>query len=682
MSLNKHIMNNPLLQKWNTPFNTAPFSRIENEHFLPAIKQGIEDANKEIAQIKASEVKNFESVIEALEKVGHQLDLNSSIFFNLHSAESDDELRDLAHEISPLLTQYGNDIMLDDELFSMIKEVYDSIDKDELSKEQNMLLEKTYKGFVRNGALLTGSDKEKLRDIDQKLSKVKLDFGNHVLEETQKYFKHIEDESLLKGLPKIAIDTARDEAKQRKLEGWVFTLDFPSYSAVLKYADDRELRKELYLAFNSKASKGDELDNKEIILSIAKLRHQRAVLLGYKSHAHFVLEERMAKSANKVNSFLDQLFEKALPVAKDELKRLEDYARSLGFKETLQAFDSAYYSEKLKQSLFNIDDEALKPYFSLEKVIEGSFNVANQLYGLSFKERSDIDVYHKDVKVYEVSDENGDLVAIYYADFFPRKGKRAGAWMTSFQDQYLENSVDHRPHISIVCNFNKATEDAPSLLTFNEVTTLFHEFGHALHGMLSKTHYRSLSGTHVYWDFVELPSQVLENWCYEKECLDQFALHYQNGERIPSDLIDGIKKSANFMEATATLRQLSFGYLDMAWHGDENIESVSNGLQLEDKATSPTRLLEKVPGTTISPQFSHIFAGGYSSGYYSYKWSEVLDADAFAYFKEKGIFDKEVADKFKVILQSGGTVDPEELYREFRGRDAEVDALLKRAGIA
>lgn len=682
MPLNKQNMNNPLLQVWNTPFNTAPFSIIKNEHFLPAIEASIENAKEEIALLKQQNEHNFNSIIVGLEKVGSQLDIISSIFFNLHSAESDDELRDLAHKISPVLTQYGNDIMLDEDLFILIKEVYDTTDKKTLSAEQNMLLEKSYKSFVRNGALLKGSDKDKLREIDQELSMIKLDFGNHVLEETQKYYKLIEDEALLSGLPKIAIDSAKDEAAERKLAGWVFTLDFPSYSAVLKYADDRAFRKEMYLAFNSKASKGDELDNKEIVLNIAKLRNKRAQLLGYKSHAHFVLEERMAKSADKVKAFLNTLLEKALPVAKTEMKTLEEYARKMGFNEKLQAYDSAYYSEKLKQSLFNIDDEALKPYFSLERVINGAFDVANLLYGLKFKERADIDVYHPEVTAYEVSDEDGNLIAVYYEDYFPRKGKRAGAWMTSFQDQYQEGAIDNRPHISIVCNFNKPTKDAPSLLTFNEVTTLFHEFGHALHGMLSKTQYKSLSGTHVYWDFVELPSQVMENWCFEKECLDRFALHYQNDNSIPEELIEGIKKSANFMEATATLRQLSFGFLDMAWHADAAIDEISDGVELEEKATRATRLLEKVEGTNISSQFSHIFAGGYSSGYYSYKWSEVLDADAFDYFKEKGIFNKDVASKFRKLLQSGGTVDPDQLYKEFRGREAKVDALLKRAGIA
>lgn len=675
-------MNNPLLESWNTPFNTAPFSKIKNSDFLPAIKSGIKEAKEEIEAIKKIDNPSFENTLVALDRTGEQLDLVSGIFFNLYSAESDEELRDLAQEISPLMTNYGNDVMLDKGLFEKVKEVFDSCDQSTLTEAGKMLLSKSYKGFVRNGALLNEEEKEKLRDLDQELSKLKLDFGNHVLKETQLFEKTVTDSSLLKGLTQNAIDAAKIEAEQRDIEGWVFTLDFPSYQAVLKYADDRDFRKEMHLAFNSKAFKGDELDNKEIVLKIAKARNRRAQLLGYKSHANFVLEERMAKSPENVKDFLNKLYKKALPVAKKEMKELENYARELGFKDELQNYDVAYYSEKLKQSLYNIDDEALKPYFSLDKVIEGAFTTANLLYGITFIEREDIDKYHKDVKTYEVKDKDGKHLAVFYADYFPRKGKRAGAWMTSFQDQYELKGKDHRPHISIVCNFNKPTADKPSLLTFNEVTTLFHEFGHALHGILSKTAYKSLSGTHVYWDFVELPSQVMENWCFEKESLDKFAQHYENGDFIPEELIEGIKKSSNFMEATATLRQLSFGFLDMAWHGDENIENITDGVALEEKAIDSMRVLAKIEGTNTSSQFSHIFAGGYSSGYYSYKWSEVLDADAFEYFKEKGIYDKEVAQLFHRLLSSGGTVEPDKLYKEFRGRDANVDALLKRAGIA
>jgi peptidyl-dipeptidase Dcp len=675
-------MQNSLLVEWSTPFNTAPFSKFSIIDFLPAINQCIKEAKSEIEAIKKEKQPSFLTTIVALDSSGAQLDKISAVFFNLHSAESNDELRDLAQEISPLLTKYGNDIMLDEVLFSQVKRVFDETNKDILSDEEKMLLSKTYKSFVRNGALLNEDDKSKLRDIDQELSKIKLEFGNHILEETQVYEKHIIDENLLSGLPENAIISAKEEAKSRDKDGWIFTLDFPSYQAIMKYADNRELRKELFLAFNSKAFKGDSLDNKEIVLSIAKLRLKRAKLLGYTSHADFVLEERMAKSPIKVKDFLAQLYVKALPVAQKELKDLLRYAESLGFKGEFQTYDASYYSEKLKQSLFSIDDEVLKPYFSLEKVIDGAFNTAKLLYGITFNERTDIDKYHEEVRTYEVLDKNGKHLAVFYADYFPRKGKRAGAWMTSFQDQFKLEGKDHRPHISIVCNFNKASGDQPSLLTFNEVTTLFHEFGHALHGMLSNTTYKSLSGTNVYWDFVELPSQVMENWCFEKESLDLFAKHYKSNELIPAQLIEGIKKSANFMEATATLRQISFGLLDMAWHSDPSLETLQDGVKLEENATKNSRLLPKIEGTNTSCQFSHIFAGGYSSGYYSYKWSEVLDADAFEFFKEKGIYNQEVANRFYTLLSSGGTLEPAVLYQNFRGREASVDALLKRAGIA
>ena len=675
-------MSNPLLEKWNTPFETPPFSTIENKHFLPAINQGIEDAKKEIEEIKSnSEIPDLKNTIEPLEASGRILDRVSSIFFNLHSAESDDELRNLAQKISPLLTQHGNDILLDEELFKKVKYVHDHVGLKTLTPEQQMLVDKSYKGFVRNGALLNKADKIKLREIDESLSKIKLDFGNHVLAETQRYEKHVTDETILTGLPEYAKTAAAEEAKNSEKPGWIFTLDYPSYAPLLKYAENRELRKALYLAFNSKAFKGDELDNKEIVLQIARLRNRRAKLLGYASHADFTLEERMAKTPKKVKGFLSDLLEKAKPIAKEEMERLTDFAQKQGADFKLQGYDSSFYSEKLKQSLFNIDDEALKPYFKLENVLEGAFETAGLLYGITFTERFDIDKYHDEVKTFEVKDKEGKHLAVFYADFFPRPGKRAGAWMTSFSNQYVSDGKDHRPQISIVCNFNRSSKTTPSLLTFNEVTTLFHEFGHALHGMLSRTNYASLSGTHVYWDFVELPSQIMENWCFEKESLDRFARHYETGELIPQELIEGIKNSANFMEATATMRQLSFGLLDMAWHAEKNENAFKEVVELEEKATATTRLLPKIEGTNISCQFSHIFQGGYSSGYYSYKWAEVLDADAFEYFKENGIYNPEVAAKFQKLLESGGTIEPMELYKQFRGKEPDAGALLKRAGI-
>lgn len=675
-------MSNPLLSEWKTPFSTPPFSTIENKHFLPAINKSIAASKKEIEAIKANKTEaSFENTIEALEASGRLLGNVSSIFFNLHSAESDEELQNLAQEISPLLTQHGNDILLDEILFEKVKYVHDHTNPKDLSNEQQMLLVKTYKGFARNGALINNTDKKKLRDIDEKSSQIKLEFGNHVLAETQRYEKQIIDKQLLAGIPKYALSAAAEVAQKKKKEGWVFTLDFPSYSAVMKYAENRELRKEIYTAFNSKAFKNDDLNNQKIVLEIARLRNQRAKLLGYPSHANFILEERMAKSPEKVITFLSDLLEKAKPVAELEMQRLKDFAIKEGADFEIQAYDTSYYSEKLKQSLFNVDDEVLKPYFKLENVLEGAFETANLLYGITFTERFDIEKYHDEVKTFEVKDKHNDHLAVFYADFFPRSGKRGGAWMTSYNDQYVSNGKDHRPQISIVCNFNRPTKTAPSLLTFNEVTTLFHEFGHALHGMLSQTHYASLSGTHVYWDFVELPSQIMENWCFEKESLDRFAKHYETGELIPAELIEGIKNSANFMEASATMRQLSFGLLDMAWHAEENDSNFKEVTEIEEMAISSTRLLPKIEGTNVSCQFSHIFPGGYSSGYYSYKWAEVLDADAFEYFKEKGIFDPDVAKKFQKLLESGGTIEPMNLYKQFRGKEPNAKALLKRAGI-
>ena len=675
-------MSNPLLSEWKTPFNTPPFSTIKNNHFLSAINKSIVASKKEVEAIKANKNEpSFKNTIEALEESGKQLSRVSSIFFNLHSAESNEELRNLAQEISPLLTQHGNDILLDDILFEKVKYVHDHTQLEKLSGEQQMLLDKTYKGFVRNGALLNNIDKKKLREIDNKLSKIKLDFGNHVLAETQQYEKHIADKQLLEGIPEYALTAAADEAQKKNKEGWIFTLDFPSYSTVIKYAENRELRKEIYTAFNSKAFKGDELDNRKIVVDIARLRNLRAKLLGYQSHAKFILAERMAKSPEKVKSFLRDLLEKAKPVAEIEMQRLKDFAVSEGADFKLQSYDTSFYSEKLKQSLFKVDDELLKPYFKLENVLEGAFETAHLLYGITFKERFDIDKYHEEVKTFEVKDKDGKNLAVFYADFFPRSGKRGGAWMTSFSDQYVFEGKDHRPQISIVCNFNRPTKTTPSLLTFNEVTTLFHEFGHALHGMLSRTQYASLSGTHVYWDFVELPSQIMENWCFEKENLDRFAKHYKTGKLIPVELIEGIKNSANFMEASATMRQLSFGLLDMAWHAEEDENKFKEVTELEEKAINSTRLLPKIEGTNVSCQFSHIFQGGYSSGYYSYKWAEVLDADAFEYFKELGIFNVDVAGKFQKLLESGGTVEPMELYKQFRGDEPDAKALLRRAGI-
>ncbi len=670
---------NPLVEN----FDLAPFSKIKNEHFKPAFLKAMEDARAEIDAITSSTAApTFENTIEALEFSGQQLDRISSVFFNLNSAETNEEIQQIAQEISPLLSEFGNDITLNEALFKRIKTVYEQRDDLDLTVEQRTLLEKRYKSFSRNGANLSEDKKKRLREIDAEASKLKLKFGENLLAETNKYQKHITNEADLDGLPDGAKEAAAQLAKSKgKEEGWMLTLDYPSYIPFMKYAKNRTLRKELSLAFGSKGFHGNELDNKENVLKIAKLRHERANLLGYTTHAHFVLEERMAETPEKVHSFLNELLEKAKPAAVREFKQLEDFAKKEDAIDRLEKWDGSYYSEKLKQKLFSLDDEQLKPYFKLENVIDGVFQVAEKLFGLQFEEVSDIDKYHQEVKTYKVYDTDKNFISVFYADFHPRAGKRGGAWMTSFKPQYIRDGQNVRPHISNVCNFTPSTPSKPSLLTFNEVTTLFHEFGHGLHGMLANTTYPSLSGTSVFWDFVELPSQVMENWCYEKEALKLFAKHYETGEVIPMELVQKIKDSATFQEGMQTLRQLSFGLLDMAWHGTDPTE-ITNVKEYEDKAFADTNLYPETPETCMSTAFAHIFQGGYSSGYYSYKWAEVLDADAFAYFKQEGIFNKEVATKFKEhVLSKGGTENPMVLYKRFRGAEPKVEALLERAGL-
>ncbi|WP_425235922.1 M3 family metallopeptidase [Ulvibacterium sp.] len=669
---------NPLL----SPFDTAPFSKIKDEHFKPAFLEAMEAARKEIDAITGNpNDPTFENTIEALEFTGQHLDRISSLFFNLNSAETNPEIQRIAQEISPLLSEFSNDVTLNEELFKRVKSIYGEKNALNLSTEQQTLLEKKYKSFSRNGANLPENKKKRLREIDSELAKLKLQFGENVLAETNKYELHLTTESDLDGLPEGEKEAAAQLAKSKDKEGWLVTLDYPSYIPFMKYAKNRELRKKLTLAFGSKGFHKDELDNQANVLKITKLRHERANLLGYETHAHFVLEERMAETPKKVHAFLNELLEKAKPAAKREFKQLEDFAKELDTIDRLQKWDGSYYSEKLKQKLFNLDDEKLKPYFKLENVITGVFKVAEKLFGLRFEEVFDVDTYHEEVKTYKVFDLGNNFISLFYADFHPRKGKRGGAWMTSYKSQYKRNGENVRPHVSNVCNFTRSTPSKPSLLTFTEVTTLFHEFGHGLHGMLANTTYPSLSGTSVYWDFVELPSQVMENWCYEKEALELFATHYESGEVIPMELVEKIKDSATFQEGMATLRQLSFGLLDMAWHGGDP-SNITDIKVHETKAFTGTQLYPDTPETCMSTAFSHIFQGGYSSGYYSYKWAEVLDADAFALFKEKGIFDKEVARKFKEnILSKGGTEKPMILYKRFRGSEPRIEALLERAGL-
>ena len=678
-----------LTHHFNTKYNTAPFSKIKNEDFLPAFQKGIELAKAEIDTIIRNPIKpTFENTIEALAFSGDVLDRISSIFFNLNSAETSDEMQKIAQEVSPLLSEFGNDIRLNPDLFARVKTVYEQREKLNLNPEQTTLLDKKYKSFSRNGANLPEDKKNQLREIDKELSKLSLQFGENVLAETHAFELHITDENDLAGLPEGTREAARSLAKSQEKEGWIFTLDHPSYIPFVTYADNRELRKKMAIVFGARAFQNNEFDNQKIVLKIAKLRFDRAQVLGYKTHSHFVLEERMAETPEKVISFSNDLLAKAKPAAQKEFAQLSAFAKELDGIEQLEKWDGAYYSEKLKQQLFSLDDEILKPYFQLEKVLDGAFTVAQKLYGITFEEIFEVDKYHEDVKTYEVKDEDNQLVAVFYADFFPRKGKRNGAWMTSFKSQYIKKAclpdrqgINERPHISNVCNFTKPTETKPSLLTFNEVTTLFHEFGHALHGMLANTTYPSLSGTSVYWDFVELPSQIMENWCYEPEALALFAYHYETGEMIPMELVHKIKESASFQEGIATMRQLSFGLLDMGWHGQDP-SNITDIKAFETEQFADTQLYPDVKENAMSTAFSHIFQGGYSSGYYSYKWAEVLDADAFEYFQEKGIFNKEVATKFKEnVLSKGGTEHPMILYKRFRGQEPKPEALLRRAGL-
>ncbi|CAA7194016.1 M3 family metallopeptidase [Chryseobacterium potabilaquae] len=670
---------NILTENFNTPYHSAPFNIIKNEDFLPAFKELIKKSEEEIESIvNNSEAPTFENVIEILAYSGEQLDMVSHIFFNLNSAETNDELQQIAQEVSPILTEYSSKISQNEALFNKIKKVYDEKEKYNYNEEQQMLLNETYKGFVRSGALLNEKDKETLKKISMDLSVKSLQFGQNVLASTNAYFKHITHKDDLAGIPNAILEQYAEEAKERNLEGWVVTLQYPSYIPFMTYAENRELRKEMALANGKKSFSGDEFDNQNLIKELLQLKQQKAALLGYKDYAHYVLEERMAKSPTKVLDFLNELLIKAKPYANKEIDELKALAKIDGI-ETMQIYDHAFYAEKLRKAKFDLNDEELKPYFPLHQVQEAVFGLANELFGLTFEERNDISKYHEDVKVYEVK-ENGEYKSLLYVDYFPRKGKRAGAWMTSYKNQYKREGINSRPHISIVCNFSKPTKDTtPSLLTFQEVTTLFHEFGHAIHGMLANTQYPSLSGTSVKWDFVELPSQFLENFCYEPEFLRTFAKHYITSEILPDDKIEKIEQSKNFMEGYQTLRQLGFGILDMNYHTKgEDLEKLSIK-EFEDKYTSVTQLYPVNQETAMSPSFSHIFQGGYSAGYYSYKWAEVLDADAFQYFKENGIFNSEIAAKYKILLSSGGTKDPMELYKNFRGSEPKVESLLKRA---
>jgi len=671
-------LENPLLKPFETPHQSIPFSSIRPEHFIPALEENIKNALEAIdAIVQQTTAPTFENTIEALENVGELLGRNSSILFNLNSAETSETLQSITQQASPLLTKFQNDVRLNQALFERIKTIYENQKQEKLSVEQQTLLEKEYKGFARNGALLGEAEKNRLREIDTEKAQLGLTFGENVLADTQAFELHITEEKELEGLPEQVKEMAAETAQSKDKTGWIFTLDYPSYVPLMTYAENRALRKKMSLAFGRRGFQTNGNNNTAIILRLIELRKKRAELLGYDSHAAFVLEERMATSEENVKNFLEDLYKKAYPAAAKEWKAMEDFAADQLGLSTMEKWDTAYVSEKLKQAQLELDEQQLKPYFPLEKVRAGVFEIAGKLYGLRFEKNESLEGYHPEVEVYEVYNRQGDFYALLYTDFFPRPGKRNGAWMTSFRGQ----KKDQRPHISVVCNFSKPTASTPSLLSFQEVTTLFHEFGHALHGILANTTYGGLSGTSVFWDFVELPSQIMENWCYEKEALELFARHYQTDEVIPMEYIQKIKKAAHFQQGLQTLRQLGFGFLDLSYHG-------AQATDIQDVKSHESAILERVqflkdtPQSCTSTAFSHIFQGGYSAGYYSYKWAEVLDADAFELFLEKGIFDPQTAKSFEDnILSKGGTEHPMTLYKRFRGKAPDPQALLKRAGL-
>ncbi len=676
---------NPFFENIHTPHGTVPFDRIAVEHYAPAIREGIRRQNEEIdAIVHDPAPANFQNTILALELSGELLRRVETVFDNLLSAETNDAMQDLAKELMPLLSEHANNITLNEHLFERVKTAYEHRNDEALTAEQRKLTEDTYEGFVRSGANLQGADKEKYRDLSRQLSLLTLQFSENNLKETNDYQLVLTDDSQLKGLPESAIEAARETAKEKGQGGWIFTLQAPSYVPFLTYADDRELRKELYMAYNTKCTHPNACNNQEIVKQLANTRLEIARLLGYKDYASYKLERRMAQNSENVYRLLRQLLEAYKPTALKEFAEVQAVAREeQGEDFVLMPWDWSYYSQKLKDRKFNINDEMLRPYFELENVKKGVFGLATRLYGITFRKNPEIPVYHKDVDAYEVFDRDGSFLAVLYTDFHPRAGKRSGAWMTSYKGQWIDQQTgeNSRPHVSLVMNFTKPTQDKPALLTFGEVETFLHEFGHSLHGMFANSTYESLSGTNVYWDFVELPSQFMENFATEKEFLHTFARHYQTGELIPDELVQRLIDARNFNVAYACLRQVSFGLLDMAWY-TRTTPFDGDVRTYEKQAWAEAQILPQLEETCMSTQFSHIFAGGYAAGYYSYKWAEVLDADAFSLFRQKGIFNPEVAQSFREnILSKGGTEHPMTLYKRFRGQEPTIDALLIRNGI-
>ena len=675
-------MKNPLLSESSAPFGAPEFDKIENEHYLPAFEAGIAEAKAEIDAIVANqEEPTFENTIEAMEYAGATLDRVAGIFYNLMEANTNDQMQAIAEQVAPMLTEYSMYVSLNNDLFQKVKAVYEKKDELGLDKDQMTLLEDNYKDFVRGGANLSDEDKALYSKWSEELSLATLQFSKNVLAATNAYTLHVTDSADLAGLPEYVKTMAAETASEKGLEGWAFTLQYPSFSPFMKYSTNRELRRQIWTAYNSRAI-GGENDNTDVVKKIVDLRIRIANILGYETYADYALETRMAKNKTTVNEFVKNLLEPSMKYAKKDVADVLAYAKKNGFEDDkLMPWDFSYWSERYQEAEYSLNAEELKPYFQLESCIDAVFGLANRLYGITFEELNNLSVYHEDVKVYEVKDADGSHLALFYADFFPRASKRGGAWMTEFRGQSIRNGVEKRPFISIVCNFTKPTADAPSLITHDEFTTFLHEFGHALHGILAKGRYGSLTGTNVSRDFVELPSQIMENWAFEPEYLNSFAKHYQTGEAIPADLIEKIVAAKNYLAGYGQVRQLHFGYLDMAWHTLKEVPAES-AIEFEQKVLAPYAVMPSVEGTGFSTSFSHIFSGGYSAGYYSYKWAEVLEADAFSLFKEKGIFNTEVAESFrKNILEMGGAEDESVIYRNFRGHDPQPEALMEKLGL-
>ena len=675
-------MENPLLTESSAPYGAPQFDKIKNEHYLPAFEAGIAEAKADIDAIVANQDEpTFENTIEAMEFAGQTLSKVASVFYALMEANTNDEMQEIAEKVSPMLTEYSMYVSLNNDLFQRVKAVYEKRNELGLDKDQMTLLEDNYKGFVRGGANLSDEDKALYSKWSEELSLSTLQFSKNVLAATNAYTLNVTDEAELDGLPEYVKTMGAETAAEKGLEGWAFTLDYPSFGPFMKYSKNRELRKQMWTAYNTRAV-GGEFDNTEIVKKIVDLRIKIANILGYETYADYALETRMAKDKKTVDEFIMQLLEPTLPYAKKDVADVLAYAKKNGFEENkLMPWDFSFWSERYQEAEYSLNAEELKPYFQLEDCIDAVFGLATRLYGITFEELKNVPVYHEDVKVYDVKDVDGSHLALFYTDYFPRASKRGGAWMTDFRGQSIKDGVEYRPFVTIVCNFTKPTADAPSLITHDELTTFLHEFGHALHGILAKGRYPSLTGTGVSRDFVELPSQIMENWAFEPEYLNSFAKHYQTGEPIPAELIEKIVAAKNYLAGYSQVRQLHFGYLDMAWHSLTEVPAVGT-VEFEQKALAPYSVLPAVEGAAFSSSFSHIFAGGYSAGYYSYKWAEVLEADAFSLFKEKGIFNTEVSESFrKNILEKGGAEDEAEIYRNFRGHDPQPEALMKKLGL-